>query len=453
MSPSPHTIPSHASMFTSLLPTEHGNSNAHKRLEDRHPTISEILKENGYRTYMYSANPHVSEGTNYHRGFDLTEHPWQPKYMAAAFRIARSKRPTQIGGAALDAKVRDSSLTKWDIKASGELAQRGALDWLANGDSSRPYFIFLNYTEAHWPYVPPEAYRRRMLSAEQVARSYAFDPAWTTMWAYTFGLHEFAPEDLAVISGTYDATLAELDDLFADLLAALQAGGYLDDTVILLTSDHGENLGDHHMLDHQFAVYDSLVHVPLVLKYPGRVAAGRDPRPVSTIDVFPTLLELAGIAPPAGLESRAISLLAPQQDRIRLSEYPAPFLEALSVVQRAYPTWQPEPWLQPLRAISQGDLKYIRGSNGRSELYDRRDGSGEIHDQVAEKPSVTRRMAALLDEYVNALEAAPPPARPDAPPSERDAEMLRALGYLDIDGARASEPDEGAKSATTPAPP
>ena len=108
----------------------------------------------------------------------------------------------------------------------------------------------------------------------------------------------------------------------AKLIAGLESAGYLDNTIVVVTSDHGEHLGEHHMLEHQFSLYEGLIHVPLIIRYPPKFAAGREPRPVSNLDLFPTLLELAGIGLPSGSLNKGISLLSPEKDRLRLAEYP-----------------------------------------------------------------------------------------------------------------------------------
>ena len=93
ISAAPYTVPSHASMFTGLLPSEHGASNRHQYLDDHHVTVAELLRNAGYQTYLFAANPHISRGENFHRGFDVEEHPWDQQYWREALRIVREKVP------------------------------------------------------------------------------------------------------------------------------------------------------------------------------------------------------------------------------------------------------------------------------------------------------------------------------------------------------------------------
>src|SRR5207249_977179 len=135
----------------------------------------------------------------------------------------------------------------WDIKASGELAERAATTWLERRDPHRPFFVFINYMEAHRPWIPPVDYRRRMMTPDKVTLSYRIDRSWIPLWSYTFRLRDYTDDEIDVMAETYDACLAELDDLFSRLLDGLRSKGLLENTVVVLTADHGEHLGEHHV--------------------------------------------------------------------------------------------------------------------------------------------------------------------------------------------------------------
>jgi arylsulfatase A-like enzyme len=326
-------------------------------------------------------------------------------------------------------QINSGRTSAWGIKATGELAQRGVETWLKQCDPERPFFVFLNYMEAHRPYIPPESYRQRMMSPEQVKLSYQVDRSWLPWWAYTFRLHTYSDQQLAITAGTYDAALAELDDLLHNLLTSLRASGHLRNTIVVVTSDHGEHLGEHHMLDHQYSVYEPLVRVPLVIHYPPRFEPGRDLRPVSTIDLFPTLLELAGVDPPADLRSRAVSLLTPREERDRLVEYPAHFSEGFERIQQVYPDWDPSPWQRSLRALFRGDCKYIWSSDGRHELYNIRADARELNNLV-DQAELAEPLAAALAEVVAALRQPGEIETPQRTYSETELQVLKSLGYV-----------------------
>jgi len=443
------TTPSHAGMFTGLLPIQHGTHNAHPWLEDSHVTLAELLKKAGYSTYLWAANPHISKTQNFQQGFDHEAHPWDPKYRERAIEIARAKmegdRTSEIGN-----QRRKKEFGPWAIKAAGELAELDLLQWLDGREPGTPYFAFVNYMEAHRPFIPKREARERVMPPEMLDPSYRVDRSWIPMWTYTFGLSEYSEAELELMARTYDATLTELDDLFAHLLESLEARGQLENTAIILTADHGEHLGEQHMLDHQFSLYAPVINVPLVIRYPARIEPGRDARPVMNFDVFPTVLDLAAVEPPADLVTRSRTLLDPAAERVRMAEYPAVFKKALPEVSEKNPTWDPAPFARRLRALHEDAYKLIWGEDGRHELYDVVSDPLEERDLVGRRPELAKHMLESLDSYLAGLpvEVRERSVPPELPPQQR--EMLKGLGYLLDDDDSEAEP--GAKPKE-PAPP
>jgi len=424
------TVPSHAGMFTGKLPSEHGSRFGHQWLDDAHRTAAELLSDAGYRTFLWAANPHISSHENFQQGFDVERHPWDDETIQSAFRIVLGKVKGDKSSE-LARKLRSGKGTPWMIKAAGELAEPTLQEWLKESDSEQPFFAFLNYMEAHRPFVPPQEFRERFMTPEEIQRSYEVDRSWTPMWSYTFGLHEYTDEELAIMAATYDATLAELDALFKSLISSLEASGHLEDTVIILTGDHGEHLGEHHMLDHQYSLYNGLIRVPMIVSYPGRVEVGRDERPVANYDVFPTLLELADIAPPGDFDSSAVSLMSPVADRARLAELPAIFTEPFPPVRKAHPDFDPTPWERRLRAFHKGDYKLIWAENGEHELYNEALDPGEESNLFEAEPLVAKRMLDDLHEFARKLQAAAVTGDSDHQRDPAYLEMLKGLGYVD----------------------
>jgi arylsulfatase A-like enzyme len=429
-----YTLPSHASMFTGLLPSEHCADNHTKRLDDRYTTIAEALGTVGYQTYLYSANPHISSAGNFQQGFDVAEYPWSPQFVERAEAIVRSKLPDEDESSELGARFRDAeqgqaTLSVWNIKAAGELAGEAALGWLRSIDRRRPFFVFLNYMEAHRPYIPPRRFRERTMSPEQIAESYRVDRSWVPMWEYTFGLRDFTEEEIELTRATYDATLVELDELFRNLIGSLEREGYLDDTVVILTADHGEHLGEQHMLDHQYSVYQPLLRVPLVVHYPSRFAPGRELSPVMNFDIFPTLLELAGAEPPVGQQQHAVSLLAAGAERSRFAEESANSGVGIHMVREQHPDWDPSPWQRRLRSWVDGRYKYIWGSDERRELYDLSVDPLEQRDLSLEQTDRLQSMNTALEAYYASLNLCDPEPSPPIPPEQY--ERLKGLGYVD----------------------
>ena len=440
VTPGSTTVPAHASMFTGLLPVQHGASNVRPYLDTAYHTIAEILREDGYATYAYSENPFITKKHNFAQGFDVAEEPADRQYIEAANRITRDKM------LAPDEKTRSNTAKPARRRSRGlrapEVLQQGVEQWLSRQDSDQPVFLFLNYMEAHWPCIPAHEYRQRLMNQTQVRRSYLVDTRGVARWLYTFGAMEFHPRDIEVLQLRYEAAILELDEHFHRLLQYLRSAGRLDNTIVILTSDHGELLGEHHMMEHQYAVYEPLLRVPLVLSYPPRIKPGRDDRPVMLCDLFPTLLELVGLDPPEGLQSPAISLLAPLKQRPRLSEYPAASHVAFNAVRHLRPGFDSTPWDRSLRAYYHEPYKFIWGSDGRCELYDIVADPVESHDLISIKPDVAKRLAGELEALVYSLEPLNVNRDPLPELPLEHLQRLRALGYAG-ESADANEPDGG----------
>ncbi len=430
ISPGSPTVPAHASLFTGLLPSEHGADNERAWLPDSAMTLAEQLGAAGYRTYLFSENPHISKAGNFQQGFEQEEHPWSPQYYEEALRITREKVSPDDQSTELTQKLQAGRLNDWSIKAAGELAERGVRKFLTGVQPDQRFFVFVNYMEAHRPLIPPRRFRERFMTPERVAASYRVDRTWLPLWSYCFGLREYSEDELALTRDTYDAAIAELDDLFRELLKGLRADGRLENTIVILTADHGEHLGEHHLLDHQYSVYEPLLRVPLFVHYPKRFAAGSDDRPVMTFDLFPTLLELAGVAPPAQPALQARSLLAPPQPgRIRLAGYPAPLTDALAQVQHANRSFDPRPWQRSLRAYYDGPWKYIWSSDGRHELYDLVHDRSEMHNLIWESEDQARRLHDGLRHYVSTLNQPLDSAGAGPQLDPQQQRFLESLGY------------------------
>jgi arylsulfatase A-like enzyme len=433
------TIPSHGAIFTGLFPSEHGANTRFNLLDDRFETLAEIFRDGGYETYLFSANPHISSDENFTQGFDRAEHPWDKKYTTKTDDILRRKTDPRELERRLPKTVHPKEKIHLRFKATGELAEKGLSDWLETRDGKGPFFAYLNYMEAHQPYIPAEEARNLFMTPDQVERFLAIDYSPRTLWEHTFGLKGYKPEEIELTGLAYDACISELDDLFRILIAALEKSGNLDNTIVVLTSDHGEQIGEHHMLGHQYSLYEELLRVPLVLRVPGRVAPGRNEDPVVNFDLFPTLLGLAGFVEAHIPERRTVSLLKPQKDRMRVAECPADFDWPIKMIGKFHNNWNPAPYRCRLTALRRQELKLIITSDGRSELYDLADDPAETKDLATERPGDLRRMADELQRITGGFEPFDYKSSRTPAMTEEQKKRLEALGYLGGQAATGSE--------------
>jgi arylsulfatase A-like enzyme len=402
----PWTVPSHASIFTGLLPSQHGCTSRRPRLPEELPTLAGRLAAAGWQTAAFYSNPWLSDrATGLLRGFAVKDETPLPGFFGGDKRYPDGDQ----GGKAVVASV-----------------QR----WLRERSTGRPFFLFVNLLEAHLPYDPPADYRRRELA------DLSPDDWVSVNWGheYNAGRHPDAFVDWAKVRRLYGGDVNTADGLLGKLLEALRQEGVDGGTAIVVTSDHGELLGEHHLIEHQFSVCETLLRVPLVIRAPDRLAPGVREDPAMLADLYPTILALAGL--PAGepaeeTESawRTRSLLAPpdQQERSLVAEYAGPPDGLLRLLQRINPQLDVTPLASAYRTLRLGDLRVTVGSDGSVRLHDLAADPGQEHDIAVDRPGELVQLRRRLDRLSD-------PAGLRGPSSvEMDTatrERLRSLGYV-----------------------
>jgi arylsulfatase A-like enzyme len=399
------TLPSHASLFTGLLPVTHGATQEHLRLDDSLETLASLLGARGYETAAFSNNSWVSEDTGLLRGFGLAMPMWKRESAPG-----ETPHPT------------NREIFRW-------LEDRGA------GSDRPPFLLFVNYIEPHWPYEAPRSYRDRFLppdTPESLIQRSGF-PA--IQWYLRRGVA--GARVLATRARMYDAELSYADAVLGELLDGLAAGGWLEHALVIVTSDHGENLGEHGHQGHSFALYEPTLHVPLVIRPPhaagangaAHAAGTRRSDPVQLTDVFATIARAAGATPsdPRVVGRDLLGGPLPEQ-RPLVAEYYRPdmFLRRFPDTPRAQAAVAP--YRRRLRSIRIGDDKLVWGSDGLRELYDTRLDPAEQRDRSDREPERVRALTSRLDAVVRDLTREPEPI--DVPLDPETEQNLRALGYL-----------------------
>ncbi|MBA2320781.1 MAG: sulfatase [Deltaproteobacteria bacterium] len=454
ISPAMWTVPSHASMFTGVTSTTHGADYDYRWLDAANVTLAETLAASGYYTYAFSANPNLADSrVNLLQGVSTIEMAWRGRYKRVVGQLTRKKL---IGN---DASTEISP--GYPGRKSGHFYYNAAPvtgealgNWLdERDDQDRPWFAYLNYMEAHKPRVPSLAARERVVdSPEELELGLTTDLSLDQQLLYSVGALEYTPEQLAAIDAVYDATLTELDDWTGRLFADLERRGELNDTVIVFTSDHGENLGDHHLFGHRHGLYQALVHVPLVISYPAKLEPKRVQAPTSNLDLYYTITRLAGVEPPP----------APQpmfRTDLLASTGEAVFSETIGIdregIHRVLANdLDAEKWMHTFQSVIAAGWKLIETSKGERELYNLINDPDELADLATAEPAKVAELDALLDGWHATVPPYDPSRRlPGEGPVVDDAETkaaLAALGYLD--GAE-DEPEEGPEEAAPSAAP
>ena len=374
------TRPSHASMFTGLLPSGVGTTTEQGMLWDERTTVAEVLAEHGYATFACSSNLNVCGLTNMDQGFQRFHVlPWGrgPETPLLVTHALQGLHLTDNGAAAMNRVA-----TRWIDEAR---------------EAGRPFFLFINYFEVHHAYgntpyfrrwLPPGMSASRALKIPQNPEKYAAGAAPPT--SMNFGL----------LRALYDADLTYLDERVGELVERLRRLGILDNTLLIVTSDHGEELGEHKWIEHRFGLRDTLLHVPLILRFPKSFEAGtRRKDIVELVDLFPTILDVVGLAWDGRAKLHGRSLLAP----------PRPEAEQFAVAQRdlslgwvarmaeRYAWWDLLPYLRRQMAIQGQRFKYVWSSDDTAELFDLSQDPFENHSVLDRFPQEAARLRAALE--------------------------------------------------------
>ncbi len=438
-SPGIWTLPSHASMFTGLPPESTGARETWMWLDTPHLTMAEHFQAHGYNTFSLAANTLLSKDTNLVQGFHVPMNTFKGKLAPMA------KKATQEKQAALPGDVSQELAPGWAppehgatnaewaraaYKESAPIVTRTFLKWLDHRNRPEtPFFAFLNLMEAHTPRLPSMEARQAVIDDPAlIDLGLKTDAGHINLHFYNFGKHDYTERELEAINAVYDATLWELDQATGDLLAKLQARGDLDNTIVVLTSDHGENLGDHHLFNHRLTLADTLTHVPLIIRGPG-IEAERVETPVSTMDVFPTLAAWMGIPRPPGLHK--VHLL--DNPRPAVTRMETPLRREIETVQAVFPDVEIEPWLRSGYAMVHGDLsKTVAWDEGDVYGFDLTADPGET-TKVSPSQEHVRRM----QRYKMTVPAYDPDNRTEADDpvhvrasQEELQQQLEALGYV-----------------------
>ena len=366
----PLTLPSHATVFTGLLPPAHGvRENGIDQLDASHPTLATLLKGAGYDTAAFVGAYVLDRRFGLARGFD-TYDDQIPRDPNATERL-EAERPASV--------VVDRALAWLNARRTSHPAP--------STQHPAPFFVWIHFYDPHAPYSPPAEYRSRAATA-------------------------------------YDGEIAYVDAQIARLLDELRARTQIERTVLVVAGDHGEGLGDHGEQTHGMLLYDSTLRVPLLVAAPGVAPATRDDA-VSLADVAPTVLRAAGVTPPVEMKGRDLLEVRLKADATHGSDQTNGVrgvrLQPDLYSETEYP--RVAGWA-PLQAMTDGRWKTIR-AGAASEVYDLQNDPGEQRDLAASQPNVVTAMSARIA----ALRAgsATLATRSITPEAEQ---RLRSLGYV-----------------------
>jgi arylsulfatase A-like enzyme len=376
------------------------------------PTLAELLGSAGYDTYAVSNNSWISSATGFARGFRRFDKVWQlfqdgtdvlSDRMVGVFSNDRFGAKDLAKSVARGNPVKNLLNTFYGRvfykrgDSGAAKVNRLVGGWLKARATAAPAGIFLHYLEPHLPFHPPQPWKSRFLPSGVDPRK--VDAVNQDAWAYLAGRAAMTDEDLEIFVALYDAEISYLDHRLGDLFSMLDDHRLLDESLVVVTADHGENLGEHGLLDHQYSVHEPLLNVPLLVKAPGAGAESGSVSPalVQSFDAFATFVRAAGADDPAAAERDAVPLPgAGGRARTHLfAEYLQPQPDS-KVLEARFPGFDASPWDRALSAARDERFKYVLSSRGEEELFDLHRDPGERANVIREHPTVAEELRAAL---------------------------------------------------------
>lgn len=382
------SLPSQASFMTGKHVCGHGCGDRYQFLEPGIPTLAEVLNRQGYHTAAIQPNPWVQQDEgNVMRGF--TE-----------FHNARGWDPVPPY-----TPVEGESDTGMCWKMVGWVE-----DWFEkNANREEPWLLFVLTGETHMKCWPPRKYREQFLppgfpddKAEAVPQN---------QFGGTAGMVTMTAPDWEIARCLRDGEMAYVDNAIGAIFDNMRKRGILDDTVFIVTSDHGDSHGEHgfHTGHCQTAIWDTMLHTPLVIRYPGRVPPEtRVKHLASNIDVMPTILELAGIDDSEANEHmHGASLLRtisdePVHDFVMAEVQKA--LEPMHWIPRDYPGFDYRIFNRHIKAARSLEWKYIWTSDARDELYNVAVDPDEQKNVIREQPQIAEGLRVKMENLLLSLD-------------------------------------------------
>jgi len=358
------TLPAHASLLTGRLPSEHG-ADWRSPMDAGIPTLAETFSAAGYRTGGFVANNlYLGQEWGLARGFS--------RYEAHGSALLDDLQRTVLGTKML--KVILPRLGYLDIpgrKRAGTVNQE-FFDWL-DGFQGWPFFAFLNYLDVHDPYVTLDPYHSKFSSDVTHGEAINFQ-----FQAHAFRRkHDLSSQDVTREINGYDGCLAYLDAEVGALLSELERRGLAKNTLVIVTSDHGEAFGNHDLFGHGNSLYLETLHVPLILVWPGKVPAGaRIPQVVGLEQIPATVQELLAL-PGENFSGDSLSKLWFGTEQSPGGATVVSEISQLKEGRPTYPTWS-SGW----KSLVTPDWHFLLSDSGGTELYAWREDPKELRNLV-----------------------------------------------------------------------
>lgn len=446
ISVAPWTVPSHASIFTGQYTSDHGTHAGNEEFDPDSAPIAGRLSSQGYRTAGISANTWISPEFGFDKGFDQFKMKWDPYWDAPDMSNLRNVDSAygQFRRLIKEVELRDlpkavtsGIYAKWVIPFLSEQSDDGAqritdqaINFIKSSSSEgTPFFLFLNYLEPHLEYDPPQEYKDLVLPDGDRGGHINQDP-----WAYLSGKVEMEEEDFDQLQKLYLAEILYLDSQIRRIQRFLETKSLMEDTLLILVGDHGEHIGEHNLMDHQYSLYDNVIRVPLIIDYPEAWEMNRNVTDiVETRDLFPTILEASSSSQETQEEISTKSLLPNEKGEIEtrpyaISEYVTP-QPSIDKLYEKYPDANNNltKYDRALRSLRTSRWKLIEATDGTASLYSITDDPDEENDVKTHNKKRWQKLSEKLDTLCGSFEKI---EREGDEVSDDTRDRLESLGYL-----------------------
>lgn len=376
------TTPSFMSIMTALYPSVHKLQKHPEtpKLDESVVTLAQVLRANGYRTASFNGGAYVSKEFGFDRGFDVYNSPPRDKIKTIQVKT-----------------INDA-----------------ALNWLSDNRDQKFFLFFHTYT-VHTPYTPPASYGYKFFPTynKTTDKKYVLDKEYLN--AIRAGKETITDDEIRKSIALYDGEINYVDDEVGRLLKALDHLGVSDNTVVIFTSDHGDEFLEHGSVGHASTAYQELIHVPLIIRFPG-IENSRIKNLVQSIDIMPTILDALNITGPPQVQGVSLLPLIIEQKNVN----PYAYNEGGQNGE--------------IKAIIGEDLKWkyiLNVENKHEELYDLENDPSEQNNLIDERPEIAENLREELSKRIEENGRLAESYFTSAAELENETkEALKALGYI-----------------------
>lgn len=425
------TPPSLASIFTGKYPSHHQVINPNLYLHEHNVIITEILQTQGYKTFGANIPVQINSLRGYNKGWDIFWEPYRDRFFKKIPYFFKFFFENLIKEHWKNIFFNKHIFDELKYNFQSYLTINIVKKWIKKLDKKTPFFLYMHFLEAHSPYYPLQRFKikfeKQIFSILDMKKiRFIADKG---RWDYIAKEIELFENEFDLLKSWYDAEISYIDYRLKNFFEFLEIEDLEDNTIIIITADHGENFGEHHLMDHQYCLYDTLLHVPLIIYNP-RLRARKIFNIVSLVDIFPTILNLAGLKinnEKYNIDGISLASFVDKKYHDYIyGEYGKPNIE---IYKKLYPKYDYSIINIEKKCIRSQKYKYIISSNGIEELYNLLEDPFEKKNLIEKYPKISKKMKEKIYKTLGYFKEKEINIK-DIKEDEIIIKRLRDLGYI-----------------------